>query len=775
TAGSTGGNTDVNDIISQITVNAGENSTDNNFGEVLPPPEPASISGFVYCDDNDDGIKDAGEAGLSNVTIQLLNAAGVVINTTTTAADGSYSFTGLDAGTYSVVEPTQPAGKNDGKETAGSTGGNTDVNDIISQITVNAGENSTDNNFGEVTPTPGIDIEKFVNGIDVTDLNVLPEIAAGANVTFTYDVTNTGNVAFSQAEVLVKDDNGTPDNLADDFIPALVTASDVGSDGILSAGETWIYTSATMAAQDLSVTTTSDANFIFSGSSSTTGSNGNIRTFTANGVTVDASAHSRSASGDWNTGYVGIYDGGLGVTNSGESGSNHRVDNGTQVDYLLFEFNKDVTVDKTFLEYVVNDSDISIWIGDRNGTDISTLSDGLLQSFTKENNFTSSSNSRWADINDSGLTGDTLVISAYTEGSNDEFKLKKLNTSVSESVGNGEYLNVATVTANGVSDSDTSGYINSVSTPGIDIEKFVNGIDVTDLNVLPEIAAGANVTFTYDVTNTGNVAFSQAEVLVKDDNGTPDNLADDFIPALVTASDVGSDGILSAGETWIYTSATMAAQDLSVTTTSDANFIFSGSSSTTGSNGNIRTFTANGVTVDASAHSRSASGDWNTGYVGIYDGGLGVTNSGESGSNHRVDNGTQVDYLLFEFNKDVTVDKTFLEYVVNDSDISIWIGDRNGTDISTLSDSLLQSFTKENNFTSSSNSRWADINDSGLTGDTLVISAYTEGSNDEFKLKKLNTSVSESVGNGEYLNVATVTANVSATVIPAGTQAPRPH
>ncbi|WP_280523915.1 SdrD B-like domain-containing protein, partial [Nitrosomonas aestuarii] len=154
TAGSTGGNTDVNETISQITVNAGENSTDNNFGEVLPPPEPASISGFVYCDDNDDGVKDAGEVGLNNVTIQLLNAAGVVISTTTTAADGSYSFTGLDAGTYSVVEPTQPAGKNDGKETAGSTGGNTDVNETISQITVNAGENSTDNNFGEVLPPP---------------------------------------------------------------------------------------------------------------------------------------------------------------------------------------------------------------------------------------------------------------------------------------------------------------------------------------------------------------------------------------------------------------------------------------------------------------------------------------------------------------------------------------------------------------------------------------------------------------------------------------------
>ncbi|SFL33434.1 Cna protein B-type domain-containing protein, partial [Nitrosomonas aestuarii] len=88
--------TGLSDIISLA---AGESNQTIDAGLVQPTPEPASISGFVYCDDNDDGIKDAGEAGLSNVTIQLLNAAGVVINTTTTAADGSYSFTGLDAGT----------------------------------------------------------------------------------------------------------------------------------------------------------------------------------------------------------------------------------------------------------------------------------------------------------------------------------------------------------------------------------------------------------------------------------------------------------------------------------------------------------------------------------------------------------------------------------------------------------------------------------------------------------------------------------------------------
>ncbi|MEQ9542261.1 MAG: hypothetical protein RIU46_36235, partial [Deltaproteobacteria bacterium] len=334
-----------------------------------------------------------------------------------------------------------------------------------------------------------------------------------------------------------------------------------------------------------------------------------------------------------------------------------------------------------------------------------------------------------------------VVISAYTDGSNDSFKLKKLDVSVTET-SFGEYQNVATVQAGTVSDSDTSGYVNPTPNPSIDIEKFVNGIDVTDLNNLPEIAAGTDVTFTYEVTNTGNVGFSTSDVIVSDDNGTVSDTSDDFIPSLVDFTDVGSDGILSPGETWLYSSATEAAQNLSSSTTSDIRFILTGSSGLDGSNGNVRSFTQDGVSVDVSAFSKK-HGTWKNAYLGAYGGGLGVTNRDESTSSHRVDNSGSTDYILFEFDQDVTVDKAFLDYVGYDSDMSIWIGDRNGTDISNLSDSLLNGFTKENNFTHHGGDRWADFNDAGLTGDTVVISAYTDGSNDSFKLKKLDVSVTE--------------------------------
>ena len=67
TAGSTGGSAAVSDVISNIVLTAGANSVNNNFGE-LPP---ASLAGFVYEDNSNDGAKGAGEAGIAGVTVTL--------------------------------------------------------------------------------------------------------------------------------------------------------------------------------------------------------------------------------------------------------------------------------------------------------------------------------------------------------------------------------------------------------------------------------------------------------------------------------------------------------------------------------------------------------------------------------------------------------------------------------------------------------------------------------------------------------------------------------
>ena len=102
-----------------VTLNEGtEGKTLNNTASFANPPEydlvpgnnssTASISakhrvsGKVYYDANESSSYDNGEEPFKDVTVQLIGADGNVVATTTTDADGNYSFTGLDAGTYTV-------------------------------------------------------------------------------------------------------------------------------------------------------------------------------------------------------------------------------------------------------------------------------------------------------------------------------------------------------------------------------------------------------------------------------------------------------------------------------------------------------------------------------------------------------------------------------------------------------------------------------------------------------------------------------------------------
>jgi fimbrial isopeptide formation D2 family protein len=140
-----------------VTVVTGTPST-VNFGETL-----GRISGSVYNDANDNGLKDAGEAGLAGVTVTLKDNAGNDIDsdpatngvqptTAITDATGNYSFDKLPVGTYRVVE-TQPTGIQDGKDTVGTAGGTTTVNDEIRGITLTPGLDATGYLFGEKAPT----------------------------------------------------------------------------------------------------------------------------------------------------------------------------------------------------------------------------------------------------------------------------------------------------------------------------------------------------------------------------------------------------------------------------------------------------------------------------------------------------------------------------------------------------------------------------------------------------------------------------------------------
>lgn len=72
--------------------------------------ELGTKSGLKFHDLNADGDQDTGEAGLAGWSMKLLDAANAVVATTTTNADGEYTFTDLAAGAYKVCEVQQPSG-----------------------------------------------------------------------------------------------------------------------------------------------------------------------------------------------------------------------------------------------------------------------------------------------------------------------------------------------------------------------------------------------------------------------------------------------------------------------------------------------------------------------------------------------------------------------------------------------------------------------------------------------------------------------------------------
>lgn len=143
-------------------VHAGANSGFEEWGvrelPPLPPPPPptGSISGFVFVDLNEDGVRDDGE-GLAGVMVTLTGNNGVTM-TAITNGDGSYSFTGLPVGTYAVSE-TQPDGYLDGTDYLGTVNGNmlgTDTGaDMLTNIELLAGEHGIDFNFSELSKSSG--------------------------------------------------------------------------------------------------------------------------------------------------------------------------------------------------------------------------------------------------------------------------------------------------------------------------------------------------------------------------------------------------------------------------------------------------------------------------------------------------------------------------------------------------------------------------------------------------------------------------------------------
>src|SRR5205823_452289 len=90
--GSTDGTVVSSGKVGSIGLTSGQGGINYNFGEV----QSVTISGTVYHDDDGSGTFDSGESGFASVTLTLSGTNGLgqsITATTTTAADGTYSFT----------------------------------------------------------------------------------------------------------------------------------------------------------------------------------------------------------------------------------------------------------------------------------------------------------------------------------------------------------------------------------------------------------------------------------------------------------------------------------------------------------------------------------------------------------------------------------------------------------------------------------------------------------------------------------------------------------
>ncbi|MHB8900373.1 MAG: SdrD B-like domain-containing protein [Thermoguttaceae bacterium] len=149
-AGSAGGSLRAPDSITGITLISGTEATGYDFFEL----EPVSLSGYVYVDLDNDGVRDSGEVGIAGVKLTLLDADGkATARTATTDASGFYRFDGLAPNVEYGVAEAQPESYYDGLDTAGTAGGTAEnPGDSITGALLGFGVNGKNYNFGELPP-----------------------------------------------------------------------------------------------------------------------------------------------------------------------------------------------------------------------------------------------------------------------------------------------------------------------------------------------------------------------------------------------------------------------------------------------------------------------------------------------------------------------------------------------------------------------------------------------------------------------------------------------
>jgi hypothetical protein len=293
---------------------------------------------------------------------------------------------------------------------------------------------------------PAFTIEKLTNGYDGKD------ILTGQPITWTYNVTNTGNIGLTNLQVT--DDNGTPLNPSDDFVVGTIASLPVGSNQTLQKASTAI-----------------------------TGAYANIGT--ASNTYTDGAGNSTNLSVTDPSNYFG----------ANPALTINKLTNGFD--------GKEILAGRpiTWTYQVTNTGNVNltnVQVNDDNGTPANTSDDFVVGTIAN----LASGQSTTLQKPSTAITG------AYTN-------IGKASNTYTDGLGNSTNLSAT----------DPSNYFGA--NPALTINKLTNGFDGK------QILAGTPITWTYEVKNTGNVNLTNVQV--KDDNGTPANTSDDFVVGTIAS------------------------------------------------------------------------------------------------------------------------------------------------------------------------------------------------------------------------------------------------